>query len=390
MRVLSVLPGVNPSAGAERSFAAVAPELVARGHDVHLAVLTERQGLVRELEEAGVVVHDLSPEGSLAHRVRSIREVVDATGPDVVHATLWDAVVPSQVVCALGRVPLVVTWAGVGYSGQHTGRVGSWKLRSVMQLDRVLARCSRCTFHAVTEGVAAANAALLGVPGERVRVVERGRADVIPPPPERLAALRGELGLPDGVPVVLAVGRHEPVKDHETLVRAVARSRSGAHLLVAGRDGSATAALERAVAETGTGERVHLLGQREDVEDLLALADLFVLSSRSEGAAGGVIEAFRASTPVVATDVAGQRGILVDGVNALVVPVADPEAMAAAVDRVLADPALARSLAEAGRRDFERRFTLERSVDGLEALYRDLAGRWSQQGRPAQKSSRSP
>lgn len=373
MRLLSVLPGVNPSAGAERSFAAVAPELVARGHDVHLAVLTARQGLVGDLESAGVVVHDLSPQQPLVQRVRSIAAVVDAIGPDVVHATLWDAVVPSQVVSSLKRVPLVVTWASVGYSGQHAGGVQGWKLRSVMALDRALARWSRCTFHAVTSGVADENASMLGVPADRVRVVERGRADVVAPSPERVEELRSELGLPRGARVVLAVGRHEPVKDHATLVRAVAMSASGAHLLVAGRDGSASGALERAVEETGTGSRVHLLGQRDDVDELLALTDVFVLSSRSEGAAGGVIEAFRAATPVVSTDVAGQRGILVDGQNALVVPVGDPERMAAAVDSVLGDPQLARRLGAGGRREFERRFTLERSVDGLEALYRDLA-----------------
>lgn len=385
MRVLHVMPGVNPSAGAERSFAHLAPILIARGVGVHLAVLTERQGLVPQLERAGVVVHDASAAGSMLSRYRALCRILDAVNPDIVHASLWEAAVPAQMAARRQRVPIVVTWAAVGSSIGYSTTVPAWKLGAVRWADRALARISGCWFQAVTEGVAQENGRALRVAPRRIRVVERGR-------PELSASkcplddLRAELDIDCDDRVILAVGRHEPVKDHVTLVRAAAvarRSIPRLRVLIAGRDGTSSTALRSEIERLGLDDAVKLLGQRDDVGCLLLLADVFAMTSQSEGAAGAVIEAFRAGTPVVATDVAGQRGILVHGHNALVVPVSSPMELASSLLEVLENPSLARRISAVGRSTYEQRFTMSRSGDAMLDLYRDVVAH-------AQKSSRSP
>jgi glycosyltransferase involved in cell wall biosynthesis len=375
--VLKVMPGVDPCAGAEQSFAVTAPGLRARGVRLHLVVFNERQGLVPEFERDGVVVHDLSSCTSMVQRYRALRRVIRAVGPDVVHATLWEAVVPAQLAAWRSKVPVLVTWANVGSWARGPAAGDDWKLKVIQQVDRVLARVTRSWFHAVTEGVADANAGVMGVPPDRVRVVERGRpADTTVVTPEQAAALRAELGIDASAPVVVAVGRQEPQKDHASLVAAVATPEArdaGIHLVIAGRDGLATATVHSAVDRGDVADRVHLIGHRDDVPVVLEMADVFALSSLYEGAAGAVIEAMRAGMPIVATDVAGQRGVLRHEQNALVVPVADPTAMAAALVRMVTDRSLADRLGAAARATYEERFTIERAVEGLAELYDDIA-----------------
>lgn len=375
MRVLKVMPGVDPCAGAEQSFALTAPGLIDRGVEMHLAVLTERQGLVPAFERAGGYTHDLSDCSSVVARYRALLEVIRKVAPDLVHATLWDAVVPSQLAARRSRVPLLVTWAGIGPWARGDTAGDAWKVRAVHLLDRAMARLSRCEFHAVTEGVARVNARGLRVPQSRVHVVERGRPDLDVPPDEELDLLRADLGLEPDERIVLCVGRHEAQKDHVTLVRAARLSVASMpeiRVLIAGRDGHATPAIRDVIRELDAGDFLALLGHRDDVPSLMAAADLFVLPSLHEGAAGAVIEAMRAGVPIIATDVVGQRGILENGTNSIVVPVSDPSALAAAMSRVLADPDLADRLGSAGRATFEQRFTLDRAVEGLESLYKQV------------------
>lgn len=390
LRVLAVLPGVNPSAGAERSFAMTAPGLIQRGISLDLVVFTERQGLVPELERAGVVIHDRSSCTTWWSRARALGEVIAATRPDVVHATLWDAVVPAQIACGR-RVPLVVTWAGIATWACPARDVDRWKRSVLRTVDRVLAGWSGTRFHAVTEGVADLNASALGVRRSHVSVVERGRPEPAGLSGAESSELRRQLGLHEDERVVLAVGRLEPVKDHVGLIRAVGRlpdGHPGVRLLIAGRDGSASEAVT-AAAEASTAV-VSLLGQRDDVPSLLQIADVFVMSSRREGAAGAVIEAMSVGLPIVATDVEGQRGILRHRENALVVPVGDAPALAGAIAELLDDPGLAERLGGAARRTYEERFTLDAAVDGLTAMYHQIAGRGGDGGGEDQNSSRSP
>jgi glycosyltransferase involved in cell wall biosynthesis len=201
---------------------------------------------------------------------------------------------------------------------------------------------------------------------EQIRVVHNG----VPDRPER-----ADPG--SGPPVIAMVARMAAPKDHLLLIRALAGVREPFQLLLIG-DGPDRPAIERCIEELGLGARVELAGVSDQVPRLLAGAWLAALISRQEGFPLAVLEAMRAGLPVIASDVGGVREAVEDGVTGLLVPRGDEEALRAALARLLADASLRRSMGQAGRRAYERRFTAARNVASTEAVYRELAleGAW--------------
>jgi glycosyltransferase involved in cell wall biosynthesis len=181
---------------------------------------------------------------------------------------------------------------------------------------------------------------------------------------------RAELGLPTDAPIagVLAVLR--PEKAHDNFLRAATVVRSqlpAAHFALIG-DGPERARLEAIARTQRLADRVHFLGRRDDVEQVLPLLDVSVLPSRTEAFPLSVLEAMAASRPVVVTDVGALREIVANGENGLIVPSEDVDALAAAILRVLRDPVLARALGEVGRRRAQE-FDVTRMVRSMERLF---------------------
>lgn len=372
LRVLKVMPGVSPDGGAEQSLLALVPGLLAVGIELHLIVLTERQGLVSPLEVAGVVVHDLSNAGGLLHRVVAIRRVIAAIRPDLVHASLYEATLPTQIAMIGSDVPLLVTWANVNYGDERVacGDAGHVKLEAHRLIEAAAGRVSASWYHAVTRGVAKENARSLRVDPSRVLVAERGRSAArIESAVDRRDSIRSTLGVgPDDL-VVLAVGRQDVQKAYPQLLAQFDRvvdAHPEARLWVAGRSGSDSSATARSLASMEHADRVSLLGHRDDVPALLAGCDVVVCASWREGAAGALIEAMAAGRPVVTARVTGLEGVVTDGVDGVVVDRSD---LSAGLIQVLDDPELRRTLAAAGRRSFERRFTVEAATRQLLDVY---------------------
>jgi glycosyltransferase involved in cell wall biosynthesis len=186
---------------------------------------------------------------------------------------------------------------------------------------------------------------------------------------------RHALGLPAEVPVVGAVGRLVPVKDHVGLVEATALlGRDGLRPIVAiAGDGPLRADIETRAAALGVQGQVRLLGHRQDIDTVFTALDVFVLPSRSEGLSNTILEAMAAGLPVVATHVGGADEMVVDGATGLLVPPASPQALAAALRRLLLDPALRTTMGHAGRARVEKDFDLAETVRQYEGLYTDLA-----------------
>ena len=176
-----------------------------------------------------------------------------------------------------------------------------------------------------------------------------------------------------GSPKLLCVGRLAEQKGHRFLLEAmpaILDAHPDAHLLLAG-DGHLLRDLQEQARPLG--DRVSFLGVREDVPALMAAADLFVFPSLWEGQGNALLEAMAVGVPIVATDIPSTRETIADGEHALLVPPGDAPALAAAVNRVLADPDLAARLADAARiraQDYD----IERTTRHLEAVYTRLLG----------------
>lgn len=183
--------------------------------------------------------------------------------------------------------------------------------------------------------------------------------------------LKRSLGLESGTKVVTAVGRLERPKGYEYLLRAaqeVLRSHVDTRFLIVG-DGSLRYQLEQTVRSMGIDSKVQFMGYREDVPLILSVSDVSVISSVREGFSIALIEHMAMAKPIVATDVGGNREAISDGVNGIIVPPADPHALAEGIERVFEDRDLAYRIGCEARRVYEQKFTQEKMIQHYESLY---------------------
>jgi glycosyltransferase involved in cell wall biosynthesis len=214
-----------------------------------------------------------------------------------------------------------------------------------------------------------------GITGSRLRTIKNG-----------IDMGRFRFHGPDAAGPVVAVARLSPEKDVANLVHATALCAPRVPELrveVAG-DGPCLGELQALAASLGVGDRITFLGEVRDVPALLARARMFVLPSRSEGIPLTALEAMACGLPVVATRVGGLPEVVDEGVTGLLVPPADPAALADAMVAIGSDPDRCDRMGRAGRRRAEERFDVRRMVAEYEALYfqgdRDRAlpvGVWS-------------
>jgi glycosyltransferase involved in cell wall biosynthesis len=156
---------------------------------------------------------------------------------------------------------------------------------------------------------------------------------------------------------------------------AVARTRPDARLLLVGASETKRPPLERLAATLGVATTATIWGYRDDVPAILAASTVSVDASHvGHGITGALRESLAMATPVVATNGAGNPELVLHGVTGLLVPPRDPDALATALLRLLADPAWATRLGEAGRRRVVDGFSTRVKVERLETLYRRLAG----------------
>ena len=173
---------------------------------------------------------------------------------------------------------------------------------------------------------------------------------------------------------IAVVGRLAPEKDHATLLaaaRIVVAERPDTTFLLAG-DGPLRGELEARIQALGLGERVHVLGYREDAVAILAACAMLALPSRYEPCGRVLLETMAVGRPIVATRVGGVPELVEDGVTGVLVGPGDPRAFAEALLRLRADPAYAGRLGTAGRRRVERRFEVVAAAAQYAAVYREV------------------
>lgn len=164
------------------------------------------------------------------------------------------------------------------------------------------------------------------------------------------------------------VARFDAQKDHETLLRALARVRDKAWRLqlIGGGDSSRVA---RMAADLDLLDRIEFVGESSNVPGLLADLDIFCLISRWEGFPRSILEAMRAALPVIATDVAGVRESVEDALTGYVVPIGDDRLLAKSLGELIDLPGLRIAMGNRGRSRFENRFTLEHMLRPTLNLY---------------------
>jgi glycosyltransferase involved in cell wall biosynthesis len=191
-------------------------------------------------------------------------------------------------------------------------------------------------------------------------------------PVEVRSAKRRGWGVPQGAFLIGTVARLVPVKNHALALRALQRLDEDVHLVLIG-EGPSRRALEELARQLHVDRRVHFTGQLVETENLHQFFDVSVLCSRSEGFPNAVVEGLAAGCPVVATPVGGVPEVIIERQTGLLVPVDQPDALAASVQELRRDAGLRERLCEAGPACVRSRYHQTVVIAQLEALYQSLA-----------------
>jgi glycosyltransferase involved in cell wall biosynthesis len=359
-RVLQVLG--RSTGGIARHVAQVTSGLDGRGFEVEIAGPPDLPlQMPKELHHVEI------PNGPVRGHARAIarlREIVAAGGYDVLHAHGLRAGIDTAL-AARRSAPVVLTVHNL----VHPEVAGTARAIAYRRAETLAVRLTDHTF-AVSADIAAHLRRARALRG-KVELLYLGIGDA-PATARDRAAIREELGVPDGTPLLVTASRLAPQKAVHVLLEALAQLETAFVLAVLGT-GPLEEELKGRAAAAGVAERVRWLGFRRDVADHIAAADVFCLSSVWEGVPLAAQEAILLGVPVVATAVGGMPELVDDAVTGRLVPPGDPAALAAALRQVLANETLRAAFAAGARARLEERFSTEKMLARLGAEYRERA-----------------
>ncbi len=270
----------------------------------------------------------------------------------------------------LMRTPILFTEHGRHYPDQR-------KIRRVLANKLLLRRCDRVT--SVGRFVKQSLVDYEGFPAHRIETVYNGvdidRFDWKGNQELRGAARRA-LELPPDQQVVLQVARFHPVKDHQLAVRAFARvvsKNKRAVLLLAGA-GAGREAIEDLVQALGINDHVRFLGVQSDIPQIMAAADVFMLSSLSEGISVTLLEAMASGLPVAATDVGGNGEVVVEGKTGVLSPRGNAEMLSKNLMALLDNVNMRISMGQAAQQRVRKCFAQEQMHSRYATLYQEMLG----------------
>ncbi|WP_168170453.1 MULTISPECIES: glucosamine inositolphosphorylceramide transferase family protein [unclassified Pseudonocardia] len=314
---------------------------------------------------------------------------------DVVHLHGPLASIQGRLAARLAAVPCVINHVHGFYFHEGMARPSRVVHQTAERLlnrhlaDHVVTVNSEDLEHARRNGFARDPARIVATPGVGIDT-ER-----FAPGSARRHAVRRELGVPDGELLVVFVGRLVAEKGVQELLTAFSEllAEQPAWLVLVGdvspseRDQSVLARIEQEHRrDPEAAARTLLLGQRRDVPDLLAAADLVVQPSYREGMPVSVLEAMSAGVPLVTTDIRGSREAVAGGAAGVLVSPRDAAALSTAVRKLAADPEERARLGAAGRARVEDHYATSIAVAPLVALYRRIEA--SNTGRPRSARAR--
>ena len=288
----------------------------------------------------------------------------------IVHTHSSKAGILGRWAAYLAGTPIIVhTVHGWG----HHDRQSPLVRRSYILLERVTQRITDKLIVVSPRNIEKGLADGIGTPEKYITIRSGIELDRFRRPSRSREDVRAELGIPVDSAVVGTVTRLSPQKaplDFLDAAAHVAAQQPNVHFVIVG-DGPLRADVEAQVVTLKLTERIHLTGLRRDVPDLLHSFDIFALSSLWEGLPRVLPQAMAAGLPIVATAVDGNAEAVTDGVNGLLTPPGDPQAMAAALLRLLDNPSLHRKMGEAGRTRADE-FGARKMVSDIAALYEKL------------------
>jgi glycosyltransferase involved in cell wall biosynthesis len=340
MRVMHVMAGAAEG-GAENIMLESVLALAGAGHAQHVVTRPDNTFRIDKFTAAGLTVDTASFNPGWPFPTRKVIDAAIARfRPDVIEYWMGRA---GQFASAAHRARSIA-WYG-GYYKLARFRNCDWHVGLTIDLLR----------HIREQGVAEDRSAIIHTYADFQGVAPANRA---------------ALNTPPNVPVALALARLHQKKGLDTLLDATAKL-PDLFVWIAG-EGPLEAELKAQCSRLGLDSRVRFLGWRNDRGALLAACDVVAFPSRYEPFGTVTVDAWAASRPLVAADAVGPAAYVKDGVNGLLVPKNDADALAAAIGRVIYDNSLAAKLVAGGRASYEAQFTRAAFIRDSEAFYEQV------------------
>lgn len=337
-------------------------------YEIWISCLREGGPYEERFRALGLAVHNFDMKSVFDPRiVPRVAAFLRSRKADIVHTGLLPADIYGRIAARISGVPFIVTTIHNIDDYRREKRLFLQKMmdRATMLLNTHVITCARAVEKEIArwpEARRKLKTIYYGIDSERFH------------PEYETGDLRCELGLEKGCTVVGTVARHFPQKGLETLLEAAARVAEvhpHVRFLMVG-DGPLTGTLKRMARELGLHGRVRFAGFREDIPEVLAAMDIFVLPSLWEGLPNSIIEAMLSEKPVIATSVCGIPEEVDDGVTGFLVPPQDPRRLAGALIRLLEKPGMREAMGKRGRKKALTLFSADAMVRNYDDFYTHL------------------
>ncbi|WP_338879505.1 glycosyltransferase family 4 protein [Achromobacter veterisilvae] len=343
-------------AGQERRILKEMQAMRERGHHVELICRPEAK-LVQAATEAGIPVRTL-PMGGLLNLLRGAPKVCRILREghfDVLNTHSRIDTLLAGLGARMAGTPLIVR------TRHLTNRVNSM-LAYTWVPHRVTTVSNHVREYLIERGV----------PADRVETIY---SPITLPPPGLRSALREELNLPSKAVVVCCVAILRATKGHRELIEALRplmKDRPQVHLVLVGSGSPMFEQLQSMIEEIGLADRIHMLGFRHDVPNILAGSDIFALATQKEASGTVYVEAAAAGLPVIGVDVGGVSEMVKNGETGILVPAGEVAGLRAALANLLDDDGLRARMGAAGKRMVyaEGKFSLAGLAERTEQVYR--------------------
>lgn len=365
IRVCLVIPTLDRG-GAEKQLCLLAAGLPKETFDVHVVLLTRDGPRRAALDAAEIPVTLVGKRGKADPTAYfRLKNVLRSLRPDIVHTWIFAANSYGRAAAASLGVPDIV--------GSERC-VDLWKTSRHFWIDRYLARRSQA-ITTNSRGVQSFYASH-GIDADLFRIIPNGIADSTAPPISRDEACR-RMGVDPRRHLLIAVGRLWPQKRYRDLIWAaemLGTMREDTTLVIIG-DGPQRGELLRHRDAVSDDRRIRFCGQRDDVAQLLPHFAAFWIGSAYEGQSNSVMEAMRAGLPVIASDIPGNRDLVVPEETGFLVPLGDAAAFARETQHLLEHPDEGDAMGQAATARIKKEFSVQKMVDRHAGLYRQLTER---------------
>lgn len=337
--------------------------------EVTICCLSHPGALADRLADSGASLFCLGwKSGFRPQIISTLARELRSRKVDVLHTHGWLTLVYGAVACKLAGVPALVNGEHGTFHLDQPRRKMAYRLISLF-VDRFLT-VSFSLRDQLVEALRISKGKIVTIPNgvDAEKFSPRGH--------DHIKKIKVMLGIPVTSQVIGSTGRLEPVKNYDMLLRAFARISPEFPLLrcLMIGDGSCRQGLEQLAVELGITEKVHFIGKVANPQDILPLIDVFVLTSFSEGMSNTILESMSCAKPVVATDVGGNREMVRDGHNGILVESGNDSQLADALSLLLRDEKKRAFFGGNSRKIVEENYSLNRMVSAYEAAYLEALG----------------